>query len=124
MTPVHHAGPADHTRLSRFLDAVLAIGSDLSLNAVLRHIVESACELVDARYLLRELLLQLLGFLVAHGHRGAGGIGNENRGHTKREVQEAPLADLKTQQGLIAGYRIISFVISLQTSLSFYACTS
>src|SRR5205814_1689743 len=37
-------------RLSRLLDAVLTIASDLSLPVVLRRIVESACELVDARY--------------------------------------------------------------------------
>jgi signal transduction histidine kinase len=37
-------------RLSRLLDAVLSIASDLSLSVVLRRIVESACELVDARY--------------------------------------------------------------------------
>jgi signal transduction protein with GAF and PtsI domain len=37
-------------RLSRLLDAVLSIASDLSLSVVLRRIVESACDLVDARY--------------------------------------------------------------------------
>lgn len=37
-------------RLNRLLDAVLSIASDLSLSVVLRRIVESACELVDARY--------------------------------------------------------------------------
>jgi signal transduction histidine kinase len=45
--------PSDVTadrRLSRLLDAVLTIASDLSLPVVLRRIVESACELVDARY--------------------------------------------------------------------------
>ena len=37
-------------RLPRLLDAVIAIGSDLSLPVVLRRIVESACSLVDARF--------------------------------------------------------------------------
>lgn len=34
----------------RFLDAILTIGTELSLPAVLRHIVEAACQLLDARY--------------------------------------------------------------------------
>ncbi len=37
-------------RLDRLLDAVVAVASDLSLPDVLRRIVESACELVGARY--------------------------------------------------------------------------
>ncbi|HXH58162.1 GAF domain-containing sensor histidine kinase [Iamia sp.] len=37
-------------RLERFLDAVLAIGSDLSLPVVLRRIVGAAAALADARY--------------------------------------------------------------------------
>jgi len=37
-------------RLQRLLDAMLSIGSDLSLPTVLQRIVESACKLVDARY--------------------------------------------------------------------------
>jgi len=37
-------------RVHTLLDAVLAIGSDLDLDAVLRHIVESAVHLVDCRY--------------------------------------------------------------------------
>ncbi len=37
-------------RLTQLLDAVLGVASDLSLPVVLRHIVESACTLVDARY--------------------------------------------------------------------------
>jgi signal transduction histidine kinase len=36
--------------LSRLLDAVLAVASDLSLSVVLRRIVESATSLVDAQY--------------------------------------------------------------------------
>jgi signal transduction histidine kinase len=38
------------TRLPRLLDAVVAISSDLSLPHVLRRIIESAVDLVDARY--------------------------------------------------------------------------
>jgi signal transduction histidine kinase len=37
-------------RLQQLLDAMLSIGSDLSLPAVLQRIIESACKLVDARY--------------------------------------------------------------------------
>lgn len=39
-----------HRRLQKLLEAVLAIGSDLDLEAVLRRIVEAAVTLVDARY--------------------------------------------------------------------------
>ena len=41
------AGPR---RLRALLDAVLTVGSDLDLRAVLHRIVESAASLVDARY--------------------------------------------------------------------------
>ena len=37
-------------RLQQLLDAMLSIGSDLSLPAVLQRIIGSACKLVDARY--------------------------------------------------------------------------
>ena len=37
-------------RLGALLDAVVAVTSDLELAAVLRRIVESACQLVDATY--------------------------------------------------------------------------
>ena len=37
-------------RLQQLLDAMLSIGSDLSLPMVLQRIIESACKLVDARY--------------------------------------------------------------------------
>jgi len=40
----------DPERLRELVAAVLAVGSDLSLPAVLRHIVESAVTLIDARY--------------------------------------------------------------------------
>jgi signal transduction histidine kinase len=42
--------PAEEPRLARLLDAVLAIGTDLSLPAVLRRIVESAVTVAEARY--------------------------------------------------------------------------
>jgi len=42
-----NAGPRS---LRQLLDAVMTVGSDLDLPSVLRHIVESAVELVDARY--------------------------------------------------------------------------
>jgi len=43
-------GVKDPERLRDLVAAVLAIGSDLSLPSVLRHIVESATTLLDARY--------------------------------------------------------------------------
>jgi signal transduction histidine kinase len=43
-------GVDDPVRLRALISAVLAIGSDLSLPALLRHVVESAVTLVDARY--------------------------------------------------------------------------
>ena len=42
-----NAGPRS---LRQLLDAVMTVGSDLDLPSVLRHIVESAAALVDARY--------------------------------------------------------------------------
>ena len=47
MPEYEHAG-VKHLR--RLLDAVMVVGSDLSLPAILRRIVEAATELVDARY--------------------------------------------------------------------------
>ncbi|MHB8262973.1 MAG: GAF domain-containing protein, partial [Acidimicrobiales bacterium] len=41
---------SDAGTLQRLIDAVLAVGSDLELSQVLRKIVESAMELVSARY--------------------------------------------------------------------------
>jgi signal transduction histidine kinase len=41
---------AAQARMSALLDAVVAVSSDLELAAVLRRIVQSACELVDATY--------------------------------------------------------------------------
>ncbi len=48
MSPLR--GVKDPERLRGLVTAVLAIGSDLSLPSVLRHIVESASTLLDARY--------------------------------------------------------------------------
>ena len=47
MTQPSYAGPRS---LRQLLDAVITVGSDLDIEAVLRHIVESAVSLVDARY--------------------------------------------------------------------------
>src|SRR5690348_9100283 len=41
------AGPK---RLRKLLDAVMSVSTDLELSAVLQRIVESAADLVDARY--------------------------------------------------------------------------
>ena len=46
--PYHRIGDPD--QLQALLDAVLLIETDVELPAVLRHIVEVACSLVDARY--------------------------------------------------------------------------
>jgi signal transduction histidine kinase len=46
--PYHRIGDPD--QLQALLDAVLLIETDVELPAVLRHIVEVACTLVDARY--------------------------------------------------------------------------
>ena len=47
MNQPSNAGPRS---LRQLLDAVITVGSDLDLPSVLRHIVESAVTLVDARY--------------------------------------------------------------------------
>ncbi len=47
MSQPANAGPRS---LRRLLDAVITLGSNLDLEAVLRHIIESAVALVDARY--------------------------------------------------------------------------
>lgn len=73
-------------RLERLVDAVLSIGSDLSLPDVLQRIVESAVALVDARY-------GAVGVLDPQGHglaefvttgidvEGRAAIGNLPQGH-------------------------------------------
>ncbi|HVA69812.1 MAG TPA: GAF domain-containing sensor histidine kinase [Acidimicrobiales bacterium] len=57
---VPHRKVNDPAKLRRLLDAVLMIEADLELSVLLRHLVEEACSLVDARY-------------------GALGVLNENR---------------------------------------------
>jgi len=47
VTQPSYAGPRS---LRQLLDAVVTVGSDLDLETVLRHIVQSAVSLVDARY--------------------------------------------------------------------------
>jgi signal transduction histidine kinase len=47
VSPPSNAGPRS---LRQLLDAVMTVGSNLDLGQVLRHIVESAASLVDARY--------------------------------------------------------------------------
>ncbi len=44
------AGPAGRERLQQLLVAVLSVGRGLELSHVLRHVVETAVNLVDARY--------------------------------------------------------------------------
>jgi hypothetical protein len=57
--------PRSDEQVSRLLEAVAAISSDLSLPAVLRRIVVSACHLVDAQY-------AALGVLGPGTNNGAG----------------------------------------------------
>lgn len=47
---VGHSAGGDSGKLQRLLDAISAVGSDLSLSVVLRRITEAAADLVDARY--------------------------------------------------------------------------
>ena len=47
---VPHRKINDPVKLRRLLDAVLMIEADLELSVLLRHLVEEACDLVDARY--------------------------------------------------------------------------
>ncbi|MFD7656571.1 GAF domain-containing protein [Actinosynnema sp. NPDC059797] len=61
-------------RLHRLLAAVVSLASDLSLPDVLRRIVESSCELVDARYGALAVVgpnRQLLEFTRGEGHHSA-----------------------------------------------------
>lgn len=48
-SPTHHQGRTA-AGLSRLLDAVLSVGTDLELRGTLQHIVDSAIELTGARY--------------------------------------------------------------------------
>ncbi|WP_312720652.1 GAF domain-containing sensor histidine kinase [Mobilicoccus sp.] len=45
-----HGATRFQTRLASLLDAVVAMSSELDLQVVLSHVVESACALLDARY--------------------------------------------------------------------------
>lgn len=77
------AGP---TSLRRLLDAVLTIGSDLDLPAVLHRIVEAATDLVDARYgalgVLDDTRTRLAEFLaVGVDERTHRAIGEPPEGH-------------------------------------------
>ena len=40
----------DSAKLRRLLEAALMIGADVELSVLLRHFVEEACSLVNARY--------------------------------------------------------------------------
>jgi signal transduction histidine kinase len=83
MTTYEHAGAK---QLRRLLDAVMAVGSELSLPLVLQRIIEAATDLVDARY-------GALGVLDGSGTRlaqfitvgidaaGVVAIGNRPEGH-------------------------------------------
>ncbi|HEY9555530.1 MAG TPA: GAF domain-containing sensor histidine kinase [Acidimicrobiales bacterium] len=78
--------PADPQRLRKLLDAVLAVGSDLDLPAMLRRLVQAAADLVDARYaalgVLDDTRTRLAQFITVgideEGHRT---IGNLPEGH-------------------------------------------
>jgi signal transduction histidine kinase len=47
---VPHRNIDDPAKLRRLMDAVLMIEADVELGVLLRHLVEEACDLVDARY--------------------------------------------------------------------------
>ena len=78
-----YAGPK---RLRQLLNAVLAVAADLDLTVVLRHLVESAVELVDARYgalgVLDETGTKLAQFInVGFDHGMVEEIGHLPEGH-------------------------------------------
>ncbi len=90
MSPDPEAGrdPALTARTSALLDAVVAIGSDLDLHAVLDRIVRSACTLTGARY-------GALGVLAA-----GGGLGDFiTFGLT--DQQRAQIGDLPRGRGIL-----------------------
>src|SRR3546814_4664338 len=74
--------PADPQRLRKLLDAVLAVGSDLDLPALLRRLVQTAADLVHARYaalgVLDDTRTRLAQFITAgideEGHRTIGNL--------------------------------------------------
>jgi signal transduction histidine kinase len=77
------AGPRS---LRQLLDAVLTVGSDLDLPAMLQRIIEAAVELVDARYgalgVLDETQSRLAQFItVGLDEAGRAAIGNLPEGH-------------------------------------------
>jgi signal transduction histidine kinase len=50
LSRVPHRNIDDPAKLRRLMDAVLMIEADVELEVLLRHLVEEACSLVDARY--------------------------------------------------------------------------
>jgi signal transduction histidine kinase len=78
----------DRERLRALLDAVIGIGSDLELAAILDRIVAAACKLVDARY-------GAMGVL-----DGAGGLADFRTQGLSREEIEA-LGDPPTGRGIL-----------------------
>ncbi|WP_112134265.1 GAF domain-containing sensor histidine kinase [Glycomyces dulcitolivorans] len=78
----------DRERLRALLDAVISIGSDLELAAILDRIVAAACKLVDARY-------GAMGVL-----DGAGGLADFRTQGLSREEIEA-LGDPPTGRGIL-----------------------
>jgi signal transduction histidine kinase len=78
----------DRERLRALLDAVIGIGSDLELAAILDRIVAAACKLVDARY-------GALGVL-----DDSGGLA-DFRTHGLSEAERAALGDPPTGRGIL-----------------------
>jgi signal transduction histidine kinase len=78
----------DRERLRALLDAVIGIGSDLELAAILDRIVAAACKLVDARY-------GALGVL-----DDSGGLA-DFRTHGLSEAERAALCDPPTGRGIL-----------------------
>lgn len=78
-----YAGPK---QLRRLLEAVMSLGSDLELEVVLRHLVETAVELIDAEYgalgVLNPERTQLSDFItVGIDDAGIAAIGELPKGH-------------------------------------------
>ena len=79
-------------QLRRLLDAVVAVGSELSLPVVLRRIVETATDLVDARY-------GALGVL----DRAGTGLAEFVKSHGRGELEKGNVATALLGGAIIGG---------------------
>ncbi|HTO00446.1 MAG TPA: GAF domain-containing protein, partial [Microthrixaceae bacterium] len=84
--PLHVSGSAGRSQLSRLLEAVSTIGSNLEVSDMLTRIVEAAVELVNAKYgalgVLNESRTELSQFItVGIDEEGRSAIGDLPTGH-------------------------------------------